>query len=55
VGSVDSEDFLASYLCSKENDKFIKVDDATRAYFCDSRRAKRYIIAAVESLEMIPS
>ena len=63
VASVDSEDFLASYLCSKGYDIFFKsrrcqcLELISKVYLSagDSRRAKRYIIAAAESLEMIPS
>jgi len=63
TASVYSEDFLASYLCSRGYDKFFKsrrcqcLELIAKVYASagDSRRAKRYIIAAAESLEMIPS
>jgi len=63
IASVYADNFLESYLCSKGYEKFFK----SRRCQCleliakvcasggDSRRAKRYIIAAAESLDMIPS
>ena len=62
VSSVYSDKFLVSYLSSRAYDKMFKsrrcqsLELIAKAYASagDSRRAKRYIIAAAESLDMIP-
>ena len=63
VSSVYSDKFLASYMSSRTYEKMFKgrrcqsLELIAKVYASagDSRRAKRYIIAAAESLDMIPS